>query len=199
MLLPSGVVCKEISDQVERDTKGTLGVLAIHENVKTTLCFFCIAHYFILVISIVPNFNIFVFSSFLQYLELRFNKYLRLCGTILFIIQTASKLQSCSMVLGATRIIWLSVTGCFLWAADEVTTVPGWLGAGETKLLHRNEVGRGCWATCLLGLHGHCWIPTAVTWHQHHARGRATLLYRIAVWRAVIRLPAGETHNEFKM
>lgn len=98
----------------EIPNKGTLGVLAIHENVKTTLCFFCIAHYFILVISIVPNFNIFVFSSFLQYLELRFNKYLRLCGTILFIIQTASKLQSCSMVLRATRIIWLSVTGCFL-------------------------------------------------------------------------------------
>lgn len=101
----------------------------------------------------------------------------------------------CSVVLRVTRVIWLNVTGSILWVADEVTTVPGWLGAGETKLLllHSSEVGSGCWAICLLGLCGHCCIPRAVTWHQHHAERRATLHYRAAVWRAVILLPAGET------
>lgn len=50
---------KEISNQLkEISNKGTVGVLAIHENVKTTLCSFCIAYQFILVLSIVPNFNI---------------------------------------------------------------------------------------------------------------------------------------------
>uniref|UniRef100_A0A8C5U412 Solute carrier family 5 member 8 n=1 Tax=Malurus cyaneus samueli TaxID=2593467 RepID=A0A8C5U412_9PASS len=47
-------------------------------------------------------------TSTYEYLELRFNKYLRLCGTVLFIIQTASKLQ---------------ITGFDLWGAVVATGV----------------------------------------------------------------------------
>lgn len=42
----------------EISIKGTLGVLTIHENVETTLCSFCIAHLFILILSVVQNFNV---------------------------------------------------------------------------------------------------------------------------------------------
>lgn len=42
----------------EMSNKGTLGVLAIHENVKPVFWSFCIAHHFILVLSIMLSFNI---------------------------------------------------------------------------------------------------------------------------------------------
>lgn len=75
-----------------------------------------------------------VFSSLLQYLELRFNKYLRLCGTFLFIIQTASKPQSGSWVRIATRAAQLDTAGCLPWAADGVITGEGPLGARKRNL-----------------------------------------------------------------
>lgn len=63
-----------------------------------------------------------------------------------------------SVVLVATRILQLSVTGYFLWVVVEVTTVREWLGVRETKLflLQSNEVGNRCWATCPLGLCVRC-------------------------------------------
>ncbi|NXQ21148.1 SC5A8 protein, partial [Peucedramus taeniatus] len=68
-------------------------------------------------------------TSTYEYLELRFNKYLRLCGTILFLIQTASKLQSCSMTLYTGIVIYApalalnQVTGFDLWGAVVATGV----------------------------------------------------------------------------
>ncbi|NXH84059.1 SC5A8 protein, partial [Edolisoma coerulescens] len=67
-------------------------------------------------------------TSTYEYLELRFNKYLRLCGTVLFIIQTASKLQSCStlytgIVIYAPALALNQVTGFDLWGAVVATGV----------------------------------------------------------------------------
>ncbi|NXS42933.1 SC5A8 protein, partial [Balaeniceps rex] len=67
-------------------------------------------------------------TSTYEYLELRFNKYLRLCGTVLFIIQTASKPQSCSMlytgiVIYAPALALNQVTGFDLWGAVVATGV----------------------------------------------------------------------------
>ncbi|NXD26619.1 SC5A8 protein, partial [Spelaeornis formosus] len=69
-------------------------------------------------------------TSTYEYLELRFNKYLRLCGTVLFIIQTASKLRNCLCVLSPhsqsfTLLLFasLSVTGFDLWGAVVATGV----------------------------------------------------------------------------
>ncbi|NXC67030.1 SC5A8 protein, partial [Anhinga anhinga] len=67
-------------------------------------------------------------TSTYEYLELRFNKYLRLCGTFLFIIQTASKPQSCStlytgIVIYAPALALNQVTGFDLWGAVVATGV----------------------------------------------------------------------------
>ncbi|NWV71151.1 SC5A8 protein, partial [Malurus elegans] len=67
-------------------------------------------------------------TSTYEYLELRFNKYLRLCGTVLFIIQTASKLQSSStlytgIVIYAPALALNQVTGFDLWGAVVATGV----------------------------------------------------------------------------
>ncbi|NXW47452.1 SC5A8 protein, partial [Nyctiprogne leucopyga] len=67
-------------------------------------------------------------TSTYEYLELRFNKYLRLCGTVLFIIQTASKPQSCStlytgIVIYAPALALNQVTGFDLWGAVVATGV----------------------------------------------------------------------------
>ncbi|NXO42189.1 SC5A8 protein, partial [Locustella ochotensis] len=67
-------------------------------------------------------------TSTYEYLELRFNKYLRLCGTVLFIIQTASKFQSCStlytgIVIYAPALALNQVTGFDLWGAVVATGV----------------------------------------------------------------------------
>lgn len=110
-----------------------LGVLAIHENVKNIMLFLYWSSLHSSPINSI-KFQYKLLFFLLQYLELRFNKYLRLCGTALFIIQTASKSQSSSLCLTATSILQLSVTGCFFWTVDEATTVHGWLGMGETKL-----------------------------------------------------------------
>ncbi|NWX89585.1 SC5A8 protein, partial [Nothoprocta pentlandii] len=67
-------------------------------------------------------------TSTYEYLELRFNKYLRLSGTILFIIQTASKPQSNStlytgIVIYAPALALNQVTGLDLWGAVLATGV----------------------------------------------------------------------------
>ncbi|NWY55676.1 SC5A8 protein, partial [Chionis minor] len=67
-------------------------------------------------------------TSTYEYLELRFNKYLRLCGTVLFIIQTASKPQSFStlytgIVIYAPALALNQVTGFDLWGAVVATGV----------------------------------------------------------------------------
>ncbi|NXE76228.1 SC5A8 protein, partial [Cochlearius cochlearius] len=67
-------------------------------------------------------------TSTYEYLELRFNKYLRLCGTVLFIIQTASKPQSCptlytGIVIYAPALALNQVTGFDLWGAVVATGV----------------------------------------------------------------------------
>lgn len=72
----------------EVSIKVTLRVVAIYVKVKMILCPF---HCFTLVLSAEFQYKHLFFLLFFQYLELRFNKYLRLCGTVLFIIQTVSK------------------------------------------------------------------------------------------------------------
>ncbi|NXG56308.1 SC5A8 protein, partial [Hemiprocne comata] len=67
-------------------------------------------------------------TSTYEYLELRFNKYLRLCGTTLFIIQTASKPQSLCMlytgiVIYAPALALNQVTGFDLWGAVVATGI----------------------------------------------------------------------------
>ncbi|NXJ92598.1 SC5A8 protein, partial [Corythaixoides concolor] len=67
-------------------------------------------------------------TSTYEYLELRFNKYLRLCGMVLFIIQTASKPRSCStlytgIVIYAPALALNQVTGFDLWGAVVATGV----------------------------------------------------------------------------
>uniref|UniRef100_A0A8C4U1H4 Solute carrier family 5 member 8 n=1 Tax=Falco tinnunculus TaxID=100819 RepID=A0A8C4U1H4_FALTI len=88
-------------------------------------CIFAITYGLVVLCSaeiFLPVFYKLGITSTYEYLELRFNKYLRLCGTVLFIIQTASKSQSCSVVPVATRILQL-VTGFDLWGAVVATGV----------------------------------------------------------------------------
>lgn len=56
----------------------------------------------------------------MQYLELRFNKYLRLCGTILFIIQT---ILYTGIVIYAPALALNQVTGFDLWGAVIATGI----------------------------------------------------------------------------
>uniref|UniRef100_A0A8B9MT62 Solute carrier family 5 member 8 n=1 Tax=Accipiter nisus TaxID=211598 RepID=A0A8B9MT62_9AVES len=74
-------------------------------------CIFAITYGLVVLCSaeiFLPVFYRLGITSTYEYLELRFNKYLRLCGTILFIIQTASKPQ---------------ITGFDLWGAVVATGV----------------------------------------------------------------------------
>ncbi|KAM6290370.1 sodium-coupled monocarboxylate transporter 1 [Porphyrio hochstetteri] len=59
-------------------------------------------------------------TSTYEYLELRFNKYLRLCGTILFIIQT---MLYTGIVIYAPALALNQVTGFDLWGAVVATGV----------------------------------------------------------------------------
>ncbi|NXB58986.1 SC5A8 protein, partial [Struthidea cinerea] len=95
-------------------------------------CIFAITYGLVVLCSaeiFLPVFYKLGITSTYEYLELRFNKYLRLCGTILFIIQTASKLQSCSMTLYTGIVIYApalalnQVTGFDLWGAVVATGV----------------------------------------------------------------------------
>uniref|UniRef100_A0A8B9I831 Solute carrier family 5 member 8 n=1 Tax=Anser brachyrhynchus TaxID=132585 RepID=A0A8B9I831_9AVES len=74
-------------------------------------CIFAITYALVVLCSaeiFLPVFYRLGITSTYEYLELRFNKYLRLCGTVLFIIQTASKPQ---------------ITGFDLWGAVVATGV----------------------------------------------------------------------------
>ncbi|NXD90745.1 SC5A8 protein, partial [Chaetorhynchus papuensis] len=95
-------------------------------------CIFAITYGLVVLCSaeiFLPVFYKLGITSTYEYLELRFNKYLRLCGTILFIIQTASKLQSFSMTLYTGIVIYApalalnQVTGFDLWGAVVATGV----------------------------------------------------------------------------
>ncbi|NWT81847.1 SC5A8 protein, partial [Lanius ludovicianus] len=95
-------------------------------------CIFAITYGLVVLCSaeiFLPVFYKLGITSTYEYLELRFNKYLRLCGTILFIIQTASKLQSYSITLYTGIVIYApalalnQVTGFDLWGAVVATGV----------------------------------------------------------------------------
>ncbi|NWV96839.1 SC5A8 protein, partial [Machaerirhynchus nigripectus] len=95
-------------------------------------CIFAITYGLVVLCSaeiFLPVFYKLGITSTYEYLELRFNKYLRLCGTVLFIIQTASKLLSCSMTLYTGIVIYApalalnQVTGFDLWGAVVATGV----------------------------------------------------------------------------
>lgn len=120
VLLPSDEVCKEIANQVERDTNEgdcrSFGHSCKCENNTMPFLNCSLLH------SSPTDSGKFWhkrgFSSLLQYLELRFNKYLRFCGTALFIIQTASKSQAvcgpCSHQDSSAECNWLfSLGGCW--------------------------------------------------------------------------------------
>ncbi|KFZ50459.1 Sodium-coupled monocarboxylate transporter 1, partial [Antrostomus carolinensis] len=62
-------------------------------------------------------------TSTYEYLELRFNKYLRLCGTVLFIIQTAKQTLYTGIVIYAPALALNQVTGFDLWGAVVATGV----------------------------------------------------------------------------
>ncbi|NXQ61267.1 SC5A8 protein, partial [Anthoscopus minutus] len=94
-------------------------------------CIFAITYALVVLCSaeiFLPVFYKLGITSTYEYLELRFNKYLRLCGTVLFIIQTASKLQRCStlytgIVIYAPALALNQVTGFDLWGAVVATGV----------------------------------------------------------------------------
>ncbi|NXU32033.1 SC5A8 protein, partial [Thalassarche chlororhynchos] len=94
-------------------------------------CIFAITYGLVVLCSaeiFLPVFYKLGITSTYEYLELRFNKYLRLCGTALFVIQTASKPQSCStlytgIVIYAPALALNQVTGFDLWGAVVATGV----------------------------------------------------------------------------
>ncbi|NXT38948.1 SC5A8 protein, partial [Pelecanoides urinatrix] len=108
-----------------------LGTPAEIYRFGTMFCIFAITYALVVLCSaeiFLPVFYRLGITSTYEYLELRFNKYLRLCGTFLFIIQTASKPQSCSIlytgiVIYAPALALNQVTGFDLWGAVVTTGV----------------------------------------------------------------------------
>ncbi|NXL70015.1 SC5A8 protein, partial [Leptocoma aspasia] len=109
-----------------------LGTPAEIYRYGAVFCIFAITYGLVVLCSaeiFLPVFYKLGITSTYEYLELRFNKHLRLCGTVLFIIQTASKLQSCSMTLYTGIVIYApalalnQVTGFDLWGAVVATGV----------------------------------------------------------------------------
>ncbi|NWI81357.1 SC5A8 protein, partial [Dryoscopus gambensis] len=109
-----------------------LGTPAEIYHYGAIFCVFAITYGLVVLCSaeiFLPVFYKLGITSTYEYLELRFNKYLRLCGTVLFIIQTASKLQSCSKTLYTGIVIYApalalnQVTGFDLWGAVVATGV----------------------------------------------------------------------------
>ncbi|NXR46194.1 SC5A8 protein, partial [Hippolais icterina] len=108
-----------------------LGTPAEIYRYGAVFCIFAITYALVVLCSaeiFLPVFYKLGITSTYEYLELRFNKYLRLCGTVLFIIQTASKLQSCStlytgIVIYAPALALNQVTGFDLWGAVVATGV----------------------------------------------------------------------------
>uniref|UniRef100_A0A8C8SVP6 Solute carrier family 5 member 8 n=1 Tax=Pelusios castaneus TaxID=367368 RepID=A0A8C8SVP6_9SAUR len=86
-------------------------------------CMFSITYALVVIISaeiFLPVFYRLAITSTYEYLELRFNKYLRLCGTILFIIQT---ILYTGIVIYAPALALNQVTGFDLWGAVVATGV----------------------------------------------------------------------------
>ncbi|NXN02548.1 SC5A8 protein, partial [Sylvia borin] len=109
-----------------------LGTPAEIYRYGAVFCIFAITYALVVLCSaeiFLPVFYKLGITSTYEYLELRFNKYLRLCGTVLFIIQTASKLQSSSVTLYTGIVIYApalalnQVTGFDLWGAVVATGV----------------------------------------------------------------------------
>ncbi|NXO32377.1 SC5A8 protein, partial [Cisticola juncidis] len=108
-----------------------LGTPAEIYRYGAVFCIFAITYTLVVLCSaeiFLPVFYKLGITSTYEYLELRFNKYLRLCGTVLFIIQTASNLQSCStlytgIVIYAPALALNQVTGFDLWGAVVATGV----------------------------------------------------------------------------
>ncbi|NXB76947.1 SC5A8 protein, partial [Donacobius atricapilla] len=108
-----------------------LGTPAEIYRYGAVFCIFAITYALVVLCSaeiFLPVFYKLGITSTYEYLELRFNKYLRLCGTVLFIIQTASKLHSCStlytgIVIYAPALALNQVTGFDLWGAVVATGV----------------------------------------------------------------------------
>ncbi|NXN89749.1 SC5A8 protein, partial [Bombycilla garrulus] len=106
-----------------------LGTPAEIYRYGAVFCIFAITYALVVLCSaeiFLPVFYKLGITSTYEYLELRFNKYLRLCGTVLFIIQTASKLRSCStlytgIVIYAPALALNQVTGFDLWGAVVAT------------------------------------------------------------------------------
>ncbi|XP_031962412.1 sodium-coupled monocarboxylate transporter 1 isoform X1 [Corvus moneduloides] len=86
-------------------------------------CIFAITYGLVVLCSaeiFLPVFYKLGITSTYEYLELRFNKYLRLCGTILFIIQTT---LYTGIVIYAPALALNQVTGFDLWGAVVATGV----------------------------------------------------------------------------
>ncbi|XP_037369683.1 sodium-coupled monocarboxylate transporter 1 [Talpa occidentalis] len=84
---------------------------------------FAITYFFVVLISaevFLPVFYKLGITSTYEYLELRFNKYVRLCGTILFIVQT---ILYTGIVIYAPALALNQVTGFDLWGAVVATGV----------------------------------------------------------------------------
>ncbi|NXN27960.1 SC5A8 protein, partial [Nycticryphes semicollaris] len=87
-------------------------------------CIFAITYALVVLCSaeiFLPVFYKLGITSTYEYLELRFNKYLRLCGTVLFIIQTATLYTG--IVIYAPALALNQVTGFDLWGAVVATGV----------------------------------------------------------------------------
>uniref|UniRef100_A0A8B9DYK3 Solute carrier family 5 member 8 n=1 Tax=Anser cygnoides TaxID=8845 RepID=A0A8B9DYK3_ANSCY len=86
-------------------------------------CIFAITYALVVLCSaeiFLPVFYRLGITSTYEYLELRFNKYLRLCGTVLFIIQT---ILYTGIVIYAPALALNQVTGFDLWGAVVATGV----------------------------------------------------------------------------
>uniref|UniRef100_F7BNR5 Solute carrier family 5 member 8 n=1 Tax=Equus caballus TaxID=9796 RepID=F7BNR5_HORSE len=84
---------------------------------------FAITYFFVVVISaeiFLPVFYKLGITSTYEYLELRFNKYVRLCGTVLFIVET---ILYTGIVIYAPALALNQVTGFHLWGAVVATGV----------------------------------------------------------------------------
>ncbi|XP_032644479.1 sodium-coupled monocarboxylate transporter 1 [Chelonoidis abingdonii] len=100
-----------------------LGTPAEIYRFGSIFCIFAITYFLVVLISaevFLPVFYRLGITSTYEYLELRFNKYLRLCGTILFIIQT---ILYTGIVIYAPALALNQVTGFDLWGAVIATGI----------------------------------------------------------------------------
>ncbi|KYO17525.1 sodium-coupled monocarboxylate transporter 1 [Alligator mississippiensis] len=100
-----------------------LGTPAEVYRFGAVFCVFAITYLLVVLASaeiFLPVFYRLGITSTYEYLELRFNKYLRLCGTVLFIIQT---ILYTGIVIYAPALALNQVTGFDLWGAVVATGV----------------------------------------------------------------------------